>query len=82
MCYNKLKTLMLWIIKMFIFNRYASANTVKVKIVDKFKKNMVPKHTEIYEQKCYAAVFETMIIRLLVFSKFLSRLDKSKNFVE
>lgn len=53
--------LICWIllIKKFIFNRYASTKTVKAKVVDKFKQDIVSKCSGIFVQKCYIVVFET-----------------------
>ena len=52
---------MCWIliIKKFILNRYATVKTVKAKVVDKYKPDMVSKYPGTFKQGSYIVVFET-----------------------
>ncbi|MBR7163574.1 MAG: DUF2500 family protein [Clostridia bacterium] len=47
------------IIKKFVFNRYATVKTVKAKIVDKYKPDIVSKYPGTYKEECYIVVFKT-----------------------
>ena len=47
------------IIIKFIFNRCATVKTVKAKIVDKYKPDIVTKYPGTFKQESYIVVFET-----------------------
>jgi len=49
----------LLIIKKFVLSRCTTIQTVKAKIVDKYKPEMVSKYPGIFKQERYIVVFET-----------------------
>ena len=49
----------LLIVKKIIFNRYAAIKTVKAKIVDKYKPDIVSKYPGTFKPERYIVVFET-----------------------
>ena len=47
------------IIRKIIVNKYAPVKTVKAKVVDKYKPNVISRYPEIFKNRWYIVVFET-----------------------
>ena len=47
------------IVRKIIVNRYAPIKTVKAKVVDKYKPNIISRYPEIFKNRRYIVVFET-----------------------
>ena len=53
--------LLCWILVVtkIVINRYATVKTVKAKVVDKYKPDIVSKYHGTFKQECYIVVFAT-----------------------